>query len=163
MIDKRNLGGWAISEELLYHIEQLVPKGSTILELGSGTGTKELVKNYEVYSIEHNKEWVNFCKDSNYIYAPIREYNDYSWYDVSILKNTLPKNYDLIVIDGPPGSIGRIGFLKNIDIFNVRVPIIVDDTNRIREMELCNSLEELLSKKASHYIYPEAEKGYSVL
>ena len=39
-----SFGGWAIEEEVFSIIKLLVPKGGTILELGSGEGTKELCR-----------------------------------------------------------------------------------------------------------------------
>ena len=77
----------------------MTPKNSTILELGSGTGTIELVKHYTVYSIEHQKQWVGEASRSNYIYAPLKTYGGvFNWYDNHYLNN-LPKDYDLLLID----------------------------------------------------------------
>jgi hypothetical protein len=44
--NKENLDGWAIPREAFEWIYENLPHGSTILELGSGNGTKELVKYY---------------------------------------------------------------------------------------------------------------------
>ena len=49
---------------LFLWIKENLPHNSTILEFGSGTGTKELVKNYQVTSIEHSKEWLDIA-DTN--------------------------------------------------------------------------------------------------
>lgn len=42
--NKENLDGWAIPREAFEWIYENLPHGSTILELGSGNGTKELGK-----------------------------------------------------------------------------------------------------------------------
>ena len=81
-----NLGGMAISQELVNWIYNNIPEGSTILEFGSGYGTAELVKKYTVYSIEDNIDWVNFVPESTYFYAPIKD----NWYDISFI-DKIPK------------------------------------------------------------------------
>jgi hypothetical protein len=145
-MEKENLGGWAISEEVFHWIIKNIKKNSTILELGSGSGTKELSKLYKVYSVEHNENFLNKYP-SNYIYAPIKEKNGQLWYDTEVLKNEIPKSYDLILIDGPPGNIGRMPFLENLELFNLDVPIMVDDTNRKDERILFERLQEITGKK----------------
>jgi 16S rRNA A1518/A1519 N6-dimethyltransferase RsmA/KsgA/DIM1 with predicted DNA glycosylase/AP lyase activity len=141
-----NFNDWAISYDVYKWIKKNIKNSSTILELGSGTGTKELCKLYTVYSVEHNQKWVNYTS-SNYIHAPIKNQNGYNWYDIDILKKELPKEYDLILIDGPPGSIGRKPFLDNLNLFNLNVPIIIDDTNRKAEQELFLELNKKLNRK----------------
>ncbi len=129
------LNGWAISVELFNYIRKTIPEGSTILELGSGTGTGELVKFYTVFSIEHDVRFLDL-HHSNYIFAPIKNYHKYRWYDNTILAAKLPKKYDAILIDGPPGGYGREGFFKNIHLFDIDVLLIFDDVNRKPERKL---------------------------
>jgi hypothetical protein len=151
--NKENLEGWAISNELHQWILNNIPKNSTILEFGSGTGTIELCKDYKVYSVEHNKEWLD-KSDSNYIYAPIINYEEYRWYDIDVLKTKLPNSYDLILIDGPPGNIGREGFFHNSVMFNRDIPLIFDDTHRQPEKDLALKFAHHLGKKITHHNYP---------
>ena len=150
MINNNAFGGWALHKDVFNWIRENIKDGSTILELGSGTATVELCKFYNVYSIEHDRKWLN-KSNSNYIHAPIISYNDkhgkYRWYDVRVLKEKLPKSYDLLLIDGPPGTIGRIPFLYNLELFNWSVPILVDDTSRPDELFLCNQLKTILNKE----------------
>lgn len=124
-------------------ITKTLPKDSTVLELGSGYGTKELVKNYTVYSVEQDLRWVNYCKESNYIYAPIVR----GWYNTKILQEQLPSNYDMLIIDGPGGA-GRSKFMENINLFpNIKnIPVIVDDANRDEEKILLEELSDYLNK-----------------
>ena len=68
--------------------------------------------------------------------------NDKGWYDVEVLKKEIPENYDLILVDGPWGQIGRGGFIKNLNIFRTDVPIIIDDVQRKEEIELVKAVEE---------------------
>lgn len=118
---------------------EIVPKNSIILEFGSGLGTIALRENYQVISVEHD---ATFAKDDPYIiYAPIKN----GWYDVGIIKDRLVYKYDAMIIDGPPGGIRtgiRLGILKNLNLFNLDVPIFVDDTHRIAEKLLFRVLAE---------------------
>ena len=79
------------------YILDIVEPGETILELESGSVTGELAKFYTVYSIEHARNWMDKY-DTNYIYAPIKNYGNYRWYNTEYLKN-LPSVYSLIIID----------------------------------------------------------------
>tara|TARA_R110002126_G_scaffold85314_1_gene206748 strand:+ start:943 stop:1443 length:501 start_codon:yes stop_codon:yes gene_type:complete len=148
--------GWAMEKSTFDFIRKILPKGKTILEIGSGFGTGEMAKHYNMYSIEATAQWVNKY-DSTYIYAPIKMYNDEytapdipesnGWHNVDILAKELPKiEYDLIFIDGPEGKYGRGGFLKHIDLFNTNVPMIFDDINRPHEMILMEKVSELLGR-----------------
>ena len=46
-INYESFGDWAISKEMFNWIVKNFPENSVILELGSGSGTKELVKKYK--------------------------------------------------------------------------------------------------------------------
>ena len=138
--------GFLMCNEIHEWIESNIPKGGTVLELGSGKGTIRLVKNYTVYSIEHSEKWANRY-GSNYIYAPIKD----GWYDIDAIKNGIPEHYDVLLIDGPPrkidgNKVGRGKFFDNMDLFNTDVPIIVDDSDRGREMKLLNKMAEKLGR-----------------
>jgi len=151
--------GWTISQELFDWIRANLPDGKTILELGSGNGTIELLKHYEVYSVEHDQYWLDRAVGCNYIYAPIRDYNEYKWYDVS--KLTLPEHYDLIIVDGPTGTIGRGGFIENINLFNTDVPIIIDDTQRQAEAFMAGWL--VLNLNRFGRSFPGGNKIFTVI
>lgn len=132
---------WVISKKLFEHIREQLSDGSTILELGSGWGSGQLAKHYTVYSVEHDTKWLNQY-ETNYIHAPIKN----RWYDTEVLKSQLPQSYDLLLIDGPPQSIGRSGFLKHLDLFDLSVPIIVDDVHRTTERTILNTLAKQLGR-----------------
>ncbi len=140
--EESRFGGWSISEQLFKYIRKILPEGCTILELGSGQGTAELAQHYHMISVEHDKKFLNLYP-SSYIHAPIVN----GWYDTRILEQQLKDlSYDLILVDGPTGAIGRGKFLDNLHLFNFAVPIIFDDTNRIPEYELCIKTAEKLGR-----------------
>jgi len=157
--DKYSFGGWSMSEKMFNWLKENIPTGSTILELGSGYGTIELSKFYNVISIEHDKKWIGLCKKANYIYAPI--VND--WYDINAIKKGLNnKKYDVIIIDGPPEKISnRKNLIQNIDLFDKKTIFLVDDIQRENEMNLCKELSLLLNKDYS--IVKESEKYFGIL
>lgn len=144
-----NLGGWAIGEELYLYILQFLSPGATILELGSGTGTQELSKYYNMISVEHNKDWLNRYK-SKYIYAPL--VNDF-WYDATILAEELDGiNYDLLLVDGPPQH-RRVGILEHLNLFHWDVPIILDDMVRTIDRYTMNYIANYVNKTPELYRY----------
>lgn len=79
---------------------------------------------------------------TKYIYAPLKD----KWYDISFLKVLSDIKYDVILIDGPIGDLsdGRIGFYKNIELFNTNSMMIFDDTNRPGEKNLFESVSKKL-------------------
>ena len=117
------MGPWALPKEVFGFLRRHLKPGSTIVELGSGEGTAELLKTYKVYSIEHNEEYLGLHKGANYIHAPLVDL----WYDPYAIKAGLPEKYDCLIIDGPPQNISRRRrFLTHIDLFK-KCPVIVDD------------------------------------
>jgi hypothetical protein len=144
------LGSVSINNTCVELIRSLISDGSTILEFGSGHGTVVLSEFFKLYSVENQREWQNkFPLCTTYINCSTKVYDqqwtcpaglsDKGWYNPDELLPNLPESYDLILIDGPGGWLGRAGFLKYIDYFNTDVPIIFDDVNRdadFRHMEL---------------------------
>lgn len=154
-----NLGGWAIGIELFNWVRDNIESGSDVLEFGSGNGTKELVKHFNVTSVEHNSKWLNNA-DSNYIHAPIVD----NWYDVSKLDGILDNKYELILIDGPTGNIGRCKildfYLANTKLFDSSI-IIIDDTERPDERKIVNEFVKYGFKSIYSSIDPN--KSFEIL
>lgn len=142
--DKWTTSAWSISKELFDFIRLILPEGKTILELGSGWATGQFAKFYTVYSVEHDHKWL-YKYNYNYIYAPIKN----NWYDPQILEKELPKEYDLILVDGPPGWIGRSGFYNYLHLFNTDAIIIFDDVNRKVEYNLMVNVANKLDREFS--------------
>jgi hypothetical protein len=141
-------GKWSISGELYDFIRKVLPRGSTILELGSGYGSSKLAEGYTVYSVEHDDNFMNqyFSTSLNYIYAPLKKHKAVKnhsgdvWYDAKVLGHKLQGlKYDLLLVDGPPES--RAGFVKYFeDLFDTSVIIVFDDVNRRRDNKVMNSI-----------------------
>ena len=149
---------WSICQELYNYILATLPRGSTILELGSGWGSSKLSMHYEVWSVEHDIDWLGRYK-THYIYAPIVN----GWYSIEHLKNQLPRYYDLLLVDGPPEDLGgRSKFFDNLALFNTHIPIIFDDVNRKAEYELMVDVANHLQRKIEIYACGDKKFGRSL-
>ncbi len=155
---------FSISPAFFDFICNLVPEGSTMLELGSGTMTEEFCKRYTVYSVEHDPNWVGKYS-SNYIYAPLKEhkiirgYTGGFWYDPDILRKELPKKYDFLLIDGPPTP-NRSGIVKYLNLFYTDCPIAIDDIHRGIERKMAHSIAARI--KRPYTIYNSWQKPFGI-
>lgn len=142
-----NFGGSGITEPLFQWIRAHLPDGKHILELGSGpVSTQYLSEHYRLTSVEDNPEYVGKF-NSTYIHAPIVS----GWYSLGALRDKLPHDYDLILVDGPTGSEPRRGFLNNFFLFRYDVPIIFDDTWRQAEREMALEIAQKRSRQFRDY------------
>ena len=134
-------------DEIFSWLVENVEQGSTILEFGSGHGSIMLAKQYDLISIEHDKEWIGIS-DSHYIHAEITEnvisteHNQLGWYSLSAIIDIInSKNIDVFIIDGPPGDIGRHGILSIIEELPTDAIFLIDDIHRDAELDIFNKLE----------------------
>ncbi len=141
------LSDWALSPSTISWIVANFPEGDTILELGSGAGSAHLAETFNVYSVEHDEKWLDEYEKVNYLYAPIKKhkpvkkFDKCEWYDWKILESQIKDlDYDLIISDGPPNHIGRVGFLKYIDHFPKKTPILFDDMHRLRDLKIARKI-----------------------
>jgi len=166
------LTSWSILPSTVLHItnEIIINNRKSIIEFGSGFSTfiiSRLIKknnlDIEFYSVESNKSWIETIKSElnkedlvdyvKIIHASISS-SPYifkghkNWYDVKILDKFFSnKSFDLVVVDGPPGTetysrFGAIPYLQNKlkeDFF-----ILLDDTNRIEESEIAEEWSNIL-------------------
>tara|TARA_B100000767_G_scaffold36284_1_gene30744 strand:+ start:2447 stop:4339 length:1893 start_codon:yes stop_codon:yes gene_type:complete len=136
--------GWMLPKEAINWIENNIPPDSKVLEFGSGDASQSLARQFELYSVEHDSDWLGKTT-SNYIYAPIVDnetstrFDQEGWYHSSLF-DEIPNIVELIIIDGPPGKIGRAGILEHL----ARLPkwkyMLIDDTDRVHEQELIDQL-----------------------
>lgn len=106
-----------------------LPKGGTVLELGSGAGSTVELKNhgYNVYSIEHNERYVGTWNDVEHtIVAP---FDGTGFYNMDIVVSKLPSiQYDILLIDGPDTENRTLRFYEyGCQHFNPNVPWFFDD------------------------------------
>ena len=74
-------GSASMTKDCVEYIKKILPKGSTILELGSGYGTTWLADaGYKMYSVENQPEWFDrFPNHTTYINCRSKPYdNEYT-------------------------------------------------------------------------------------
>ena len=163
-----DLDGWSIGKELFLKLTDILPIGSTILELGSGNGTGKLIKLYNVISIEENEQYCDVY-NSVYIHVPVVPVlgmyelfpNDTIWYDNNILEQQLKEvtYYDCILIDGPKGYRG--GFYYNRNLFNLNTLIIFDDVHDIFHYTLMTLISKEINRPFT--IYNDDMKKFGII
>lgn len=118
-----------IGSGLFNAMRLVLPRGGTVLELGSGEGsTVELKKHgYSVYSIEHNENYVGRWNDKEHtIHAP---FDGTGFYNMDIVIGHLPSiNYDILLVDGPDTENRNLRFYEyGCHHFKSNVPWFFDD------------------------------------
>jgi len=138
------LSRWSISNGAYEAVRLLSNNGSIIVEFGSGEGTERLARLGKVYSVESDQNWILNYSGVEYIHAPLKKvepisgFNHTHWYDLETIKNILPNNCDIVIVDGPLGSIGRSGLLRNLFLFPKDTSWVIDDTNREEEAKIAD-------------------------
>ena len=139
-------GGSGIEKVVFDYIRANIKVGSVVVELGAGlVSTKCLSEYYDLYSVEHQRQYINLFWKSNYIFAPL--VND--WYDIEILEKELPKRelQELILIDGA----NRKGILDHLDLFNPKAMYLIHDTYRNEEIETANMIGKQLQREVQFH------------
>jgi hypothetical protein len=130
------------TEAVAWLADNIPNKPGVIVELGSGHGTERILKMVQkgqrLVSVEHDKNWVGLIPGTQYVHAPIRA----GWYDGRALRRGLPTSTHVIalIVDGPPGNIGRGGLFDNLHRFPEMVPMLLDDVNRPAELALAQKI-----------------------
>lgn len=142
------LDDWSITKECFDKIIEILPFGSTILEIGSGRSTGLLSKFYQMISLESNVDWINKFK-SRYFHIPTKKmisekFGETIWLDKEKIQTVLKDlNYDLLIVDSGGD---RVGIYDNINLFNTNVPIIFDDTMNDDYLKCANLVAQKLNK-----------------
>lgn len=118
-----------------------IPRGSNIVELGSGLGTCILSHGYQMYSIENNKDWLGHCPKSHYIYAEIQPN---WWYDEAPIRAGLPTEYRLLIIDAPQR---RRKLVRHLKLFRNDIPWLFDDAGYPDVLNMATALSVKWNRK----------------
>ena len=139
---------WMMPIEIHAWLYENIKEGSTILEFGSGHGSIELAKRYDLISIEHDKQWIGIS-ESRYVHALItdnpasEEHNQEGWYETTPITEVVQeKTITVFIVDGPPGEIGRHGILSITDSLPKDAVFIIDDIHRSAESDLFQKLSQ---------------------
>ncbi|MCG7973931.1 MAG: class I SAM-dependent methyltransferase [Candidatus Thiodiazotropha taylori] len=147
--------GYAAGISYLRHVgDRVVNSKGPILECGSGATTlliAMLTQNQkrDFVVFEHNLAWYRHLQlilkrlglhHVKLIHAPLIDYGDFRWYSPPALDLKHP--FELVVCDGPPGSIpgGRYGLLPIMGKqLSTTCLILLDDTHRKAEQHIITS------------------------
>lgn len=159
---------FSMSYQEIQHIlnDILIYKPRRILEFGTGVSTL-LITNFlkkksldiSFYSIDNDVNWVDFIKQyftesESCIVFPfeLKEGSEFAlgnigyWYGIPDNHLITRNSFDLIIVDGPFGGVckharyGALNFLKKFDLINEKSIVFIDDTNRLEERFLTDSL-----------------------
>lgn len=152
----------AVYEFLAFRVSEM-----TVLEFGSGKGSALLASMCKrLVSVEHNPDYVTLyppdISNGVCIHVPIDL--DTGWYSRAGVAAAIGMAGDVgaIVVDGPPGNIGRGGLLKHLDLVP-DVPILFDDTHRGAERELAVSYFKLRKKPSISLHALSDGRGFSTI
>lgn len=108
-----------------------------VIELGSGEGTpllRKAVAPHTVFSVEHDKRFLEYAD----VIVPLSK----GWYSKSAFVECVPNPSKVraLIVDGPPGVIGREGITGAMHFFPAKVPMLIDDVHRPAEMAIALEL-----------------------
>jgi hypothetical protein len=151
------VSAWSLPPDAFEFLRSRLSPEATVVELGSGEGTRRLVDSYaRVFSVEHDEKFVGKY-GSTYIHAPIVD----GWYDRTAIAYALPSRFDCVIVDGPPGNIGRQGVLRHLDLFGP-VPMLVDDVHRPAEREVILAIAQARQQRFSIHCLPDG-RGFATI
>lgn len=139
VLDQIKWGGSGIERVTFDFIRERIPEGSTIIELGAGhISTNALALFYDLYSVEHNQDFIDIYPAATYIYAPIKN----GWYDLDKLPPA-----SMVLVDGAC----RAGVLNNLHLFHKDTKYLIHDTYRESEMKLATDLGVALNRPVQFF------------
>jgi hypothetical protein len=135
-------GGTSISRELYDFLKRALPEGDTLLELGSGWGSSQLMKRWNLISIENEERFFKKFNPQSFL---VPTTHDEGWYKPEVLEEALQGlTYDFLLIDGPHH--GREHFPEHLDLFDTSVPMIFDDINRPVGKKAIKDVSEIVGR-----------------
>ena len=114
-----------------------------MLELGSGHSSKLLSTECNLYTIEHNKEWLHKYPDVNYFHVPLMGLE----YDRVVFSQIITGlDVKAMIIDGPPGYGNKQGsremILDQKELISKCNVVLIDDTHRKSELKIAKELSK---------------------
>ena len=182
-----NWNDWSMPPDLLMKLLELVDKlksteDKVIVEFGSGISTIVLASKLKavggkLISFEHDAAYAAQIKNmlsirglSKFVDLRVTEITsipyhtyEYPWYDIN--PNDLPDFVDLVIIDGPPNSLGATARLPAAELMIERLKpggsIVLDDANRSGE----KAIKQFLKKKYEYlaFIEPPSIRGILIV
>lgn len=151
---------WSAQGEYLAScIGHALKTNGPILECGSGLSTILIgaiarMRGLSYWVLEDSKEWAKRTQKYlnryeigcvNLCVTPLVNFGEFSWYNAPL--ETMPKNFALVICDGPPGDTkgGRCGLALVIGTrLQAGSVILLDDAIRPEEREIARAWETIL-------------------
>ena len=158
-------------------------KPATVLELGSGAST--VIIGYalqreghgRIVSLEHDQGWFERSTalvrahglegNAKVVYSPLRSHaiagEEWPWYDLSALADCAV--IDLLVVDGPPGSLRTYARYPALPLLRDRLSptavLVVDDADRPHEAAIVKRWVSDIGEFRAEYV--RTERGLCIL
>ena len=160
---------WAMdavfAQSLLHQVSE---RPGQIVEAGSGHSSVLIAQRLEylgrghLTSLDHLQEFADRTRRwiqergledvATVIHAPLEDHQiggeRYPWYSMEVLEDRLPERIDLLVVDGPPGKIGKDARWPAVPLLKDRLApdavILLDDGDRADETRTAYDWHELL-------------------
>ena len=169
-----NISYSAMPEYLAALVAAAATARGDILECGSGLSTVLLAiaarkAGVRVWSLEHIPKWKSRVEralrqrgdgTAHVVYAPLKQYDGFWWYDVSRLPQDL--TFDMVVCDGPPADTpgGRYGLLPTIGPRLIEgAEIFMDDAGRPDELAI---MRRWADERRGSYTSYGVEKPFAI-
>jgi len=169
--------GWAMDgvfgENLLQLIDELPEH---VVEVGSGHSSVLMASRLaghgqgHLWAIDHlerfadrTRGWIRERGAGDFatvVHAPLADHEidgeTWPWYDMEVLADALPDRIDLLVVDGPPGKLGKDSRWPAVPLLKERlagdVAIILDDGDRSDETRIAHAWRDLLGARMLRYL-----------
>jgi hypothetical protein len=164
--------GWAMDSIFGENLLQLIDEGPQhVVEVGSGHSSVLMAARLaqrgtgHLTAIDHlgrfadrTRTWIRdrgVESRATVVTAPLADHPidgaTWSWYDMSVLEGELPDRIDLLVVDGPPGQLGKDSRWPAVPLLKDRladdVAIILDDGDRSDETRIAHSWRDILGSE----------------
>lgn len=155
---------YAIAPALWQTLAPLLRPGLKTLETGSGLSTWLMAAwGCNHTALEHDPAWYQrvagpLCGEACVHLRAITPQTTSPWYAWQP-----PGPFDLILIDGPTGDIGRGGILQHLpELITPHTVIVVDDTHRPSDRTLCDRIVERHAYRLTEH-HADAIRRFGVL
>jgi len=168
-----NVGRWAANYSFFYILNRILSeyKPRSILEFGLGESTK-FISTYLIHElkeskhvvIEHDQEWIeafthkfSISDRSSVIHCPLVEtkIHGFSCYTYQDFDKKVTEDYEVYLIDGPFGSdrFSRFDIVSLVRNFEQEKEfiLVIDDTNRLGELDTVNEICSVLTEKKINF------------
>jgi len=143
-----------ISNEAWGIIRESLEGASAVLEFGSGLSTW-LIQTQDInhhIALESSPTWFDavidspFAQDADIRLKELKRHNQNEDPTYRFSTTNMDIRFDLLLIDGPVGEVGRSGALLMLELMASSGTVIVDDTHRKAEAELVIKITKQLKR-----------------